>query len=235
MTFFLVFVLEILLLFFLSKKLIKSLSLILYKITNSQKVVVSTLAIIFLPGTIVHELAHLLTAGVMLVHVGEISVIPEIEDPPAGGSVKLGSVQIGKVDPFRLTIIGVAPVILGMLSILGILYFAQSSSNLTWWQIVLGLYLIFEISNTMFSSKKDIQGTIGFVVGILVVFLIILTSLYFLRPLFLENIWLSLNNLNWIPVVNFFKTGCLYLLVPLILDFLIILLTKPFLRQYKLL
>src|SRR5688572_24943167 len=122
MVFFIIFVLEFILLFFLSKRLIRALSLTIFKITKSQNVVINTLAVIFLPGTIFHELAHLLTAGVLLVPVGEISVIPEIEE----NGVKLGSVQIGKVDPFRLTIVGVAPVLLGLSAILGILYFAQA-------------------------------------------------------------------------------------------------------------
>ncbi len=224
MIFFLIFLLEFVLLFFLSKRLVKALSITFYKIFRSHSGVVNALAVLFLPGTIIHELAHLLTAGIMLVPVGEISVLPEIEE----GGVKLGSVQIGKVDPFRLTIVGVAPVLIGMLSILGILYFTQISSSLVWWQIVLGLYLIFEISNTMFSSKRDIEGTIGFVVAILVVGLLIAGTLYFLRPQLLQNIWLSLINLNWDPAINFFKRSTLYLLVPLILDFLIILLTTPF-------
>lgn len=224
MIFFILFLVEIILLFFLSKKLIKSLSLTLYRITNSHRAVVNILAIIFLPGTIIHELAHLLTAGIMLVPVGEISVLPEVEET----GVKLGSVQIGKVDPFRLTIVGVAPVLLGMLSILGILYFAQNAQHLLWWQIVLGLYLIFEISNTMFSSKKDIAGTIGFVVAVLVVTIALIGILYIFKPLLLQNMWISVVTLNWEPITDFFKRSSLYLLVPLILDFLIILLTTPF-------
>ncbi len=224
MIFFLLFIIEFILLFFLAKKLIKSLFLLLFRITRSQNVVINALAVIFLPGTIIHELAHLLVAGIMLVPVGEISVLPEVE----GNGVKLGSVQIGKVDPFRLTIIGVAPVLVGMVLIFGILYFGQSSSHLAWWQIALGLYLIFEISNTMFSSKKDIAGTIGFVVAILVVFIAIIVALYFLRPLLLQNIWIRLLHQDWEPVSNFFKQSSLYLLVPLILDFLFIVATKPF-------
>src|SRR3989338_5660551 len=83
MIFLSIFIIEFILLFFLSKKLINSLSLLIYKVTKSQKAVVNILAIIFLPGTIFHELAHLLTAGVMLVPVGEISVIPEVDGQPA--------------------------------------------------------------------------------------------------------------------------------------------------------
>ncbi len=230
MLFVLSFTLEIVLLFFLSKKLIKALSITFYRIFKNHKAVVSALAVLFLPGTIVHELAHLLTAGIMLVPVGEISVLPEVEE----GGVKLGSVQIGKVDPFRLTIVGVAPVLLGMLSILGILYFAQTSQNLSWWQIILGLYLIFEISNTMFSSKKDIEGTIGFVVAILVVILLVVGTLYFWKPQLLQDIWLYLNSQNLEAVSKFFRLSSLYLLVPLTLDLLIILLTTPFRKHYLL-
>lgn len=228
MIFFAAFILEIILLFFLSKRLIRALSISLFRITRNHTAVIHTLAIIFLPGTIIHELAHLLVAGIMLVPVGEISVLPEIE----GDGVKLGSVQIGKVDPFRLTVIGVAPVLVGMSAILGILYFAQISSHSVWWQIVLGLYLIFEISNTMFSSKKDIIGTIGFVVAVLVLFIAILAVLYFWRPLILQNIWIYLNSQNLEPISKFFKLSSLYLLVPLVLDFLIILLASPFTKKH---
>src|SRR3989344_1533415 len=227
MIFLSIFIIEFILLFFLSKKLIKSLSLLIYKVTKSQKAVVNILAIIFLPGTIFHELAHLLTAGIMLVPVGEISVIPEVDEQ----NVKLGSVQIGKVDPLRLTIIGVAPVILGFLSILGILYFAGNFQNLNWWQIALGLYLIFEISNTMFSSKKDIQGTIGFVVAIFTVLIIGIIILYFWNLPLLQNIWNFLISQNFEKLSNFFKLGSFYLLIPLLLDFLLILLARPFIKN----
>lgn len=220
MIFSILFVLELVLLFFISKKLIKSLALFIFKITKSHNMVINILAIIFLPGTILHELSHLLVAGIMLVPVGEITVLPEIE----GDVVKLGGVQIGRVDPFRLTIVGVAPFLLGTLSILGILYFALAAGNLLWWQIILGLYLIFEISNTMFSSKKDIQGTIIFIAAFLVLFLAFLIALLFLRPLLLQNIWNLISGFE--PLINFFKKGSIYLLVPLTLDLLLILLTK---------
>ena len=199
----------------------------IYRLTKSQKVVVNALAVMFLPGTIVHELSHLLTAGIMLVPVGEISVLPEIGEK----EIKLGSVQIGKVDPFRLTLIGVAPVILGILSILGILYFAQISPNLAWWQLFLGLYLIFEISNTMFSSRRDLEGTIGFVIGLLLVSLLIIGTLHFWNPGILQSIWGFINSQNLQAVSNFFKLGSLYLLVPLVIDLLIILITSAVRRN----
>lgn len=229
MVFFSFFILEIILLFFLSKKLVKSLFLTFFSITKSHSKVTNILAIIFLPGTIIHELSHLLTAGIMMVHVGEISVLPEVKE----GGVKLGSVEIGKVDPVRLSIVGVAPVLVGLAIILGITYFAQISQNLTWWQAILGLYLIFEVANTMFSSKRDLEGTIGFVVAVGLVTLLIIIAFYFWKPLLTQNFWVYLTSLNWEPVSSFFKLSSLYILVPLILDLLIILITYPITKKYR--
>ena len=47
---------------------------------------------LFLPGTVIHELAHVLSAGVLLVHVGEVEFMPQ--QTPEG--IKLGSAQIGQ-------------------------------------------------------------------------------------------------------------------------------------------
>lgn len=215
--------LEIILLFFLSKRLINTLAKIFYRFTNSHQAVVNILAILFLPGTILHELAHLLTAGVILVPVGEMTVVPEVLDD----GVKLGGVQIGKTDPFRKTLVGVAPVLAGIAAILAILYFAQIDQyNL--WQIALSSYLIFTIGNTMFSSKKDLEGVIGFVVAILLVILIILSTIYLLNPALIQNFWSYFQTINFETVISFFKKSSIYLLVPLSINLVIILLVSPF-------
>lgn len=228
MLYFLLFLAELILLFILSKKLIESLARVIYKFTGNHKIVVHTLAIIFLPGTIIHELAHLLFAGVMLVPVGELSVIPEIEDLPAGRQemgVKLGSVQIGHADPLRRMIVGVAPVLLGMILIFSI-FLLVKIGEATWWQVILALYLLFQIGNTMFTSKKDIEGSILFIILVLTLLLVTAVVLYFLAPALLQNSRVYLNNLNLEFAVSFFKQASFYLIIPLVLDLLIILLTK---------
>ncbi|OGE72554.1 hypothetical protein A3H40_00435 [Candidatus Daviesbacteria bacterium RIFCSPLOWO2_02_FULL_38_15] len=222
----LLFLLEIGTLFFLSKKLIDSLARIFFKLTHNHQAVINILAILFLPGTIIHELTHLLTAGIMLVPVGEMTVAPEILED----GIKLGGVQIGKTDPFRKTLIGVAPVLAGTAAILGILYFAQIDQYV-FWQIVLSLYLIFAIGNTMFSSKKDLEGITGFGVAILLVILIILSTLYLLNPALIQNFWSYLHTINFESVINFFKKSSIYLLVPLSLDLIIILIITSFLER----
>jgi len=238
MLFFLLFIFELILLFFLSRRLINSLAQIIYRFTKSHRAVVNILAIIFLPGTIFHELAHLLIAGVMLVQVGEINVLPEVlsKGQPSSGweetGVKLGSVQIGHTDPFRRMIIGLAPVLFGILSILAALYFVRSENHFVFWQVFLVLYLVFEIGNTMFSSKRDLEGAIGFL-AIMTVAAIVVVILYFLNPVLIQQIWLWLNNLNLEGASNFFKMASIYLVVPILLDVLVILLTKSLIgRRY---
>lgn len=195
--------------------------MVIYRFTRSHKVVVHILAIIFLPGTIIHELAHLLFAGVMLVPVGELSVIPEIE----GNGVKLGNVQIGHTDPFRRTIIGVAPVLLGMILIFTIFLLVKIGTS-PWWQVFLALYLLFQIGNTMFSSKKDIEGSVLFVILVTVLTIIISLAIYFLAPTLAQNLWTYVNNINFEFSTNFFKQASIYLIIPVVLDLLIIFLAR---------
>lgn len=184
--------------------------------------VVRVLALMFLPGTIIHELAHLLFAGVMFVPVGEMNVFPEIEE----SGVKLGSVQIGKTDLFRRAVVGVAPILFGILCILMTFYMLREVTHLVWWQALLALYLVFEIGNTMFSSRKDAEGLIGFTVVTLTIVLIVLVPLYFLRPLFLENAWIYLNNLNLEFISNLFKQVDTYLIAPVVIDIVVIVLVR---------
>lgn len=226
MFYFLLFIFELILLFFLSRRLIHSLARIIYRFTKSHKVVVHILAIIFLPGTIIHELAHLLFAGVMLVPVGEMSILPEIEEK----GVKLGSVQIGHTDPFRRTIVGVAPVLLGMILIFSVFLLVKIGVA-PWWQVALALYLLFEIGNTMFSSKKDIEGSMIFLILILALSLAITIAIYLINPILLQNFLAYLNNLNLDFAVKFFKQATIYLLVPVMLDLSVILITIPLRRH----
>lgn len=207
------FLFELLVIFLISKKLINSLSHLFLKITRSHKVTVTILSILFLPGTIVHELSHLLVAGILMVPVGEIDLLPEVE----GEQVKLGSVQIGHTDPFRRMLIGVAPLILGLSAIIGMIYFNKDSllhfSPL--WLSALIIYLLFQITNTMFSSKKDLEGALVFIGAILTVTVIIVLALVFTGSM--PDLSL-LNSLNLSGLNNFFTTVDKFILVPLMLD-----------------
>ncbi len=198
-------------LFFLSRFVTRLLSQVFFRLSRSQTKTIYLLSFLFLPGVVIHELAHLLTAAVLLVPVGEVEFIPKVTD----GGVKLGSVNIGKTDPFRRAIIGVAPVLIGMMILLGIgYYFIQSNSiiytiesgALRVFLYAIIVYFLFAISNTMFSSRKDVEGLLE--VGLVVIILFI--ALYFTG--FRVNFSLSEN------LSQFLKTSDVFLLIPLSID-----------------
>ncbi|MGQ9626883.1 MAG: hypothetical protein ACUVV0_08270 [Anaerolineae bacterium] len=128
--------------------------------------------LLFLPGIVVHELSHWLAAKLLLVRTGKISVWPGRK---RGGKMQLGSVEVGPADPFRASIIGLAPLVSGSLIIffIGGAFFrlegfegALRAGDLGQiWQVLssyfrvpdfwLWLYVVFAISNAMLPSETD--------------------------------------------------------------------------------
>jgi hypothetical protein len=154
----------------LGKNLIKNLFLFFLLLFRSKFWTIQLTTLILLPGTIVHEISHLIVAEILRVKTGEISFIPKIEEEER---IQAGSVQIKKVDPFRRTLVGIAPLLSGLTIIFLIskFYFLKHFFPLNINQFiklntqeVLILfticYLIFAISNTMFSSKEDLKAAI---------------------------------------------------------------------------
>jgi hypothetical protein len=129
--------------------------------------------VIVLPGVVVHELSHWLMAKVLGVRVSRLSIGPKRKG--RSHMVSLGSVQVGKVDPLRASLIGLAPLLGGTTAVLLIGYLALDVGQLAevmtsggmegvlagleqavyvpdFW---LWLYLIFAISNVMLPSYSD--------------------------------------------------------------------------------
>ena len=71
--------------------------------------------VLLLPGIIIHELSHWLTAKLLGVQTGEISLWPSRRP---GNQMRMGSVRVARTDPFRASLIGVAPLISGSIAIL---------------------------------------------------------------------------------------------------------------------
>ncbi|MFA5933314.1 MAG: hypothetical protein WCV81_03585 [Microgenomates group bacterium] len=224
MIFFLIFILEILFLFLFSRTLTNSLARLLYKISHSRGFTFNALAVIFLPGTLIHEIAHMLIAGLFFVPSGDITIFPEID----GDEVKFGSVKIAQSDPVRRFIIGVAPVFFGMFLILAVLFFSLQfySSFTPWWQIALVIFLIFEVANTMFSSKKDMEGALVLFVVTAVLIGAFLGTLYFTDALMPFLSWIG--TINFPDFSEFFKKSAGLMLIPMGLDLIFILLAKVF-------
>jgi hypothetical protein len=132
--------------------------------------------VIVLPGVVIHELSHWLVAKALGVRVGKLSFGPVRKG--RSSKVSLGSVRVGKVDPIRASLIGMAPLFGGSLVILLIGFFILGVSDLVemtsgqgmegflagleqmlqvrdFW---LWMYLIFAVSNAMLPSESDMAS-----------------------------------------------------------------------------
>ncbi len=177
----LILLIELVILFLLSRYVTQLLYGLFLLIFRSRSVAISATTLLFFPGTVVHELAHLFTAEILGVHTGKLSLVPEnLEED----EIQAGSVQIAKSDPFRRYLIGFAPLIVGLVILAALSYWLPSllqqataaarSGNLltssSTYLVSLLIYLLFVISNSMFSSKEDLKGFFAFAItiGILV-------------------------------------------------------------------
>jgi hypothetical protein len=170
---------EFIILFITSRFLFKSIFALLYFLFRSQKVAIFLLSVFFFPGVFIHEMAHMVIAELLQVKTYGVEFIPEL----TGTSLKMGSVKVDRSDIIRRLLIGIAPLIVGsailavsLLIVSHVFSYSQIFSSPYSVLITIGIGLvIFVISNTMFSSKKDVEGLIE----VLVVVAIITGALYF--------------------------------------------------------
>ncbi len=208
MIYLLIFGAEFLFLFILSRILVKFLSRFL---------AMRLFHLILLPGVVVHELAHLITSEVLFVQTLGLNFSPEQD----GDKLVLGSVGIEKTDPVRRAIIGFAPVLIGIgLIAFSVFYFLSDRSPLSFpWNFALVFFIVFEVGNTMFSSRRDLEGSImlAFVVAITVI------VCYFLGFKLPESVWVFLSSNVFIEIV---KKGIWILFFPIVIDIFIILIAR---------
>lgn len=217
----LLFFLELLVLFFLSRSLTSHLSFLLRAIVRSNRVTIILMAIIFLPGTIIHEFAHAIMAKLLFVYVGHMELMPQLHDE----SLKLGSVEVGKTDIVRNFLIGIAPFIVGTGLLLLVLYYSFTNNifgfNLLTFVV---LFFTFVISNTMYSSRKDMEGAVEF-------FLLVVVPIIFLYFIGVRIPGFTLESLRGSGVESFFRMSAIFLAVPFLLDVSFILFAKMLLKR----
>jgi hypothetical protein len=143
-----------------------------YLISGQADMALMLYSLPLLPGVALHEIAHALMATLLGVKTANLTIIPQRQPD---GHVRLGSVQVERVDAVRSSLIGLAPLLAGSVAILLIIRFAFDVNTMgeavqrgdlaallgslggllrapdAW----LWLYLLFAIANAMMPSPSD--------------------------------------------------------------------------------
>lgn len=141
-------------------------------------------AVLLFPGVLLHEVSHWLTATLLGVRTGGVSLLPRRQPD---GTLQLGYVEYYKgptVGPIRESLIGAAPLVAGTAVILligyrifGVTSVAEAIQSgdvsvladamaqlLATPNVFVWLYLIFAVSNAMLPSKSDRHAWPAFLV-----------------------------------------------------------------------
>ena len=136
-------------------------------------------SIIFLPGTIIHEMSHFFAAAFTGTYIGKIEIFPTLPHPGLGQEkdvkeIRLGSVQTQQLGLFRGFLVGSAPFLVG----LGLLIWLSSTFEISNFKFqisnLLRLYLFFTIANSLFLSWVDFKHALPLVI----IMVILGTALY---------------------------------------------------------
>jgi hypothetical protein len=145
---------------------------IAFLLTGEQDMALVLYALPLLPGVALHEISHAMMATILGVKSANLTIVPRRQ---LDGHIRLGSVQVERVDAIRSSLIGLAPLIFGSLVILLISQFAFGvttlgdavrADNIAGVLAALGgmlrapdawvwLYLLFAIANAMVPSPAD--------------------------------------------------------------------------------
>jgi len=189
--------------FFLSSLVKTSLFQLSYSF-GGKGLAIFMLSFLLYPGVVIHELSHLIAAVILFVRVKSMTLVPKVID----GKLRGGSVVIEKVDIFRRTLVGIAPlfgglIILFLISTYLLPELKTINPNTFLFlpiplQYALSIYLLFAVSSSMYSSRQDLESLVYTIpVGIVGVFLLYILGFqtqWFL-PIFdsLEGLWMDLN------------------------------------------
>ncbi|MGI5915946.1 MAG: hypothetical protein ACOX9A_05790 [Anaerolineae bacterium] len=122
--------------------------------------------LLLFPGTLLHELSHLLSARLLGMRTGRLSMRPTVR---SDGTIQLGAVQVERSDALRESIVGFSPLIVGTLVMLFLArwrfdianiadiprLFAHISAILAVPDVWIWLYLIMSVGNAMLPSASD--------------------------------------------------------------------------------
>lgn len=209
-----VFLLQIVAIYFISRLIIKELFLLLRKFFQTDFPIFLIVSLIFFPGTIIHETAHFITALFLILPVKSMTIFPKLDN----NEIKLGEVIFVKKDFLRAILVGIAPVFFGI-GILFLLFYYHiyPANNLS--LNILYSYLIFSISANMFSSSQDLKDSI----------LIIPVILLFIIIFYVFDIKINMSSIN--VIINKINLYIFFVLIINVLLFSFIKLLNHFIKK----
>ena len=219
----------LLLLQILQRSLHREIQAILLLLTRNANVTIGIFSLLFFPGVLLHELSHLMMAKILGVRTGKFSLIPEMMP---NGKLQLGYVEAATTDIFRDSLVGLAPLISGMVFIafaanvpLHLTFMWDTLRNQQWSLFIPGLQALpgvpdfwlwffgaFAISTTMMPSASDRHAWLP--LGLLSVILIVLAVLAGAGPWMLANLAPPFN--------QFLRNSALIILVSILLHSILI-------------
>lgn len=175
------------LLYLTRKGLTRQLGRLVRRLGGGERAYVWLWSLIFLPGTVVHELSHFLAAVMTGARTGKIEIFPSLKPSkvqPRHGEVgpseisekmtHLGYVKMQRLGPVRGFLVGTAPLLVGLTLLIWLastIEFRILNSDLPAGQAgfrmtgikALKLYFFFTVANSLFPSWSDIKQALPLV------------------------------------------------------------------------
>jgi len=157
------------LLLFTKRSMTGQLTHLIHRLGGGQRGVIITWSLIFLPGTLIHEVSHFLLAAFTGARTGRIEIFPEYLEEEAeeelDRQVTLGYVQTQRLNPIQGFLVGTAPFLLGLPFIILLSFLIRDAYAAGDYRLLIPYgYLFFTIGNSFFPSTTDIKQAIPLVV-----------------------------------------------------------------------
>ena len=207
------------LLYFVSRKTIHTCFFFFSRFLKHPQAAFRMMALLYFPGTLIHEMSHLVMAMLLNLKVRDITLIPKVR----GSTLKLGTVWYEKKDVVRGLLVGIAPFFAAMF-----VFWFIDTWRLLYMNMIIGAlvsYLVFAISSTMFSSKQDLVD----LVYVIPIALIVIAMGYVFR----ENLLPFMTYVDVTSIENFFAIVNSYLIFSLMLNGGIIMVLSIVLKVMK--
>ncbi len=206
---FVLLVLLLLPLLYLQRLMQREIQAVFLLLTRQPEISMALFSLIFLPGVLLHELSHFLMAKLLDVPTGRFSIIPRRLQ---GGRIQLGYVETASTDFVRDALIGMAPLVMGIIFV-ALIGVSRLGFNNLWDKLLQGqigslnpvlatmvarpdfwlwFYLVFAISSTMLPSSSDRRAWLP--LSLVVVFLLGIILLVGVGPVLLSTLGSTLKS-----------------------------------------